>query len=103
MRRQWLLGLVLTFLLGGWGALSAQNNRLQIAPVPKERLYSQPSPNILPEHIRNNPQGHAPLCRMETRIERQAPVAVWMRLDGPTAVQGVNPGWAALRFRVPLK
>ncbi|MFN8396818.1 MAG: hypothetical protein U0176_19490 [Bacteroidia bacterium] len=103
MRHRRVAILILMVMAGAAGTLHAQNNRLQLATPQRPILHSAPSSDILPQHIRTNPQGHAPLCRMETKIERQAPVGVWMRLDGPTSVQGVNAGWAALRFRVPLR
>lgn len=96
------LCLVVLLAMAG-GRLTAQNNRLHVQPAPTAQRHLLPSPTLLPAHIRSNPQGHAPLCRMETRIERRAPVGVWMRLDGPLPSQGVNAGWANLRFRVPLR
>lgn len=57
---------------------------------------------LMPQAVRANPQGHSPICRVETHIERRSPVGVWMRLDGPLPQGVAQPGWAYLRLRVPL-
>jgi hypothetical protein len=58
---------------------------------------------LFPQHVLHNPLGYSPLCRMEVQIEKQSPVGVWMRLDG-NGMQGfAHPGWASVRFKLPLR
>jgi hypothetical protein len=70
------------------------------APIPTSSFSTK---YLFPQHIVENPMGFSPLCRMEVKIERQLPVAVWMRLDGNSNWGVANPGLAYLRFKVPLK
>jgi hypothetical protein len=70
---------------------------LKLQPSMKPAVSPQ---SWLPLYVRANPLDHAPLCRLETKIERKLPIGVWMRIDeGPA---GSTANRAYVRFRIPL-
>ncbi|MEM0995824.1 MAG: hypothetical protein AAGN35_02040 [Bacteroidota bacterium] len=91
--RTWTLGLLLAVIAYPATAQLTLQVSSRKRDVPR---YSPPgtiiAPNLealagqrdfqLPRHVRNNPRGYSPLCRLELRLENELPVAMWVKL-GP--------------------
>ncbi len=45
---------------------------------------------ILPEFVRKNPSGYSYLCRLERKIEKKAPLGIWMRVGEVNAWEYYN-------------
>jgi hypothetical protein len=105
----WMLGVMLLMAWGLGGQLLAQQtNRMasfsMTYPTPAANLRIPTlSHRLIPKTIKDNPMGLSPLCRMELKIERQSPVGVWLRLDGNRFQEPVQPGWASMRLKLPLR
>lgn len=50
-------------------------------PVFSPTSIQQIQPHFLPGYARENPAGHAPLCRLEYRIEQRWPIGIWAEAD----------------------
>jgi len=61
-----------------------------------------PSPHWLPTYARENPAGHAFLCRQEVRWEKSLPVGVWLEAEPDDAQPTQLMSGLRLRLRTYL-
>lgn len=58
-------------------------------PHPLDKMTSS---YFLPTYARENPAGHAPLCRLELAIENQWPIGIWAEADAAAQLRlGLMP------------
>lgn len=54
----------------------------------------------LPEYARENPAGHAPLCRIETGLENRMRVPLWIKAGGTQNIPQFGTGNLYLRMKL---
>lgn len=54
----------------------------------------------LPSHVKSNPRGFSPLCRLELRIEDRLPVGVWVKLGEKPLTPSYLRSNAEVRFKL---
>ena len=54
----------------------------------------------LPAYARENPAGHAPLCRIETSLEKKMSIPVWIRAGNMDALPQAGTGNLYLRMKL---
>lgn len=54
----------------------------------------------LPEYARENPAGHAPLCRIETGLENRMRVPLWIKAGGTENIPQFGTGNLYLRMKL---
>lgn len=92
-------------------ASSSQHRITWDAPIPLQSSLSQHatqqtlvlSKAWLPEFAKSNPSGHSYLCRVETSLESQMKMPLWIRAGEMPAIPQAGTGniyvrWKLLRF-----
>lgn len=54
----------------------------------------------LPEYARENPAGHAPLCRIETGLENRMAIPLWIKAGGTQNISQFGTGNLYLRMKL---
>lgn len=54
----------------------------------------------LPEYARENPAGHAPLCRIETGLENRMRIPLWIKAGGTQNIPQFGTGNLYLRMKL---
>ncbi|MEM7040968.1 MAG: hypothetical protein AAF570_28650 [Bacteroidota bacterium] len=54
----------------------------------------------MPGHVRENPRGFSPLCRLEIAIEEKLPVGVWVTVGDNLGLPGDRRSNASVRFKL---
>lgn len=102
---KWVCGIFFLLFLGFSGMLNAQttSNATKIFLPIESHFKTVPQFNrLFPEYVQNNPQELAPLCKLELKIEKEAPIGMWFRIDEDACKNYNSAGLAYFRFRFKL-